>query len=170
MFERLREIRTYKKFNQAEFAKSLGIGQSTLAMLEVGKREILDRHIKTICSIYNVNENWLRTGEGDMFVESSMFSLDEEAKKSNLSDLEIAIMRGYMELDRDVREAIVSKLEGKIEDIIQQRMQTNEMAATVEKTPEQIADEEAENYRLEVLAELKGETLSASAKPNGKLG
>jgi transcriptional regulator with XRE-family HTH domain len=66
VYERLKKIREHFKKSQSEFAKSLGMGQSTLGMLEVGKRDILDRHIKTVCSIYNVSENWLRTGEGEM--------------------------------------------------------------------------------------------------------
>ena len=56
MYNRIKKIRQSLKLNQAEFSKLLGMGQSTLGMLEVGKREILDRHIKTICSIFNVNE------------------------------------------------------------------------------------------------------------------
>ena len=173
MKERIRKVRNHFNLNQKDFSQRINIGSSTLAMLETGQRAIKDIHISQICSEFDVNEHWLRTGEGgeaNMFVQPATFSLDEEAKKSNLSELEIAIMRGYMELDRDVREAIVSKLEGKLEDIIQQRMQTNEMAATAEKTPEQLVDEDVENYRLERLATLKGETSSASAKPRGELG
>lgn len=56
--------------NQKEFAEHLGLGQSTLAMIEVGKRTFNDRHIKIICSTFNVNEDWLRTGEGEMFKSS----------------------------------------------------------------------------------------------------
>lgn len=67
MEERLKELRNYLGMNQKDFAKSLSLGQSTWAMIEVGKRELNDRHIKLICSIYDVNESWLRTGEGEMF-------------------------------------------------------------------------------------------------------
>lgn len=69
MNDRLKEIRAHTGMTQADFAKALGIGQSTLAMMEVGKRDILDRHIKTICAIFGVDEHWLRTGEGEMFCE-----------------------------------------------------------------------------------------------------
>jgi len=56
--------------NQTEFAQHLGLSQSTLAMIEVGKRKFSDKHIKIICSTFNINENWLRTGEGEMFNSS----------------------------------------------------------------------------------------------------
>lgn len=161
MFERLKQIRASVDLNQADFAKSLGIGQSTLAMLEVGKREILDRHVKTICSIYNVNEDWLSTGKGEMFVQSETFSLDEKAQKNNLTELEIDIMSGYMELPPDTRKELMT-LFGSIYG------KHAETAASLEPTPEQIAAEEAENYRQEILAELKTKTSSASDELQGK--
>ena len=39
-------------------------------MIEVGKRKFSDKHIKIICSEFHVNEKWLRTGEGEMFLVS----------------------------------------------------------------------------------------------------
>ncbi len=71
MEERLKELRKVLGLNQSEFADKLNLGQSTWAMIEVGKRALNDRHILLICSIFNVNETWLRTGEGDMFVKLS---------------------------------------------------------------------------------------------------
>lgn len=66
--ERLKLLRKNLNMNQKDFASSLGLGQSTWAMIEIGKRNLSDRHIKTICAVYNVNEVWLRTGTGEMFV------------------------------------------------------------------------------------------------------
>ncbi|WP_229386629.1 helix-turn-helix transcriptional regulator [Lysinibacillus sphaericus] len=70
MYNRIKEIRNSLKMNQTEFAQHLGLSQSTLAMIEVGKRKFSDKHIKIICSTFNINENWLRTGEGEMFNSS----------------------------------------------------------------------------------------------------
>jgi HTH-type transcriptional regulator / antitoxin PezA len=71
--ERLKKLRNSLGLNQKDFARSLGLGQSTWAMIEVGKRELNDRHVKLICNIYNVNESWLRTGEGG---DENMFKKD----------------------------------------------------------------------------------------------
>ena len=49
--DRVKQVRKYRNMNQKEFSAALGIAQSTIGMMEVGKREILDRHIKTICSV-----------------------------------------------------------------------------------------------------------------------
>lgn len=67
MYNRIKEIRKALKLNQNEFAEKIGLSQSSLAMIEVGKRNFSDKHIKLICSIFNINENWLKTGNGNMF-------------------------------------------------------------------------------------------------------
>ncbi|MEA5002645.1 MAG: helix-turn-helix transcriptional regulator [Christensenella sp.] len=68
MYRRIKEIRRAVGLNQIEFAKRLGLSQSTLAMIEVGRRSFGDKHVKLICSEFHVNEKWLRTGAGEMFV------------------------------------------------------------------------------------------------------
>lgn len=83
MIERLKQIRKNINLSQVEFAKYLGISHSTLAMMEVGKRDILDRHVKTICSIFKINEEWFRTGEGEMYISLT----EDEQVVSILSEL-----------------------------------------------------------------------------------
>lgn len=70
MYHRLKEVRKRLGMNQVDFSKRLGLSQSTLAMLEVGKRSFNDKHVKLVCSTYGVSEHWLRTGEGEMFGSS----------------------------------------------------------------------------------------------------
>lgn len=67
MYNRIKDIRKTLNLNQNEFAEKIGLSQSSLAMIEVGKRTFSDKHIKLICSTFNINENWLRTGNGNMF-------------------------------------------------------------------------------------------------------
>lgn len=58
--ERIKEIRKDSGKNQRDFASSIKIGQSTLAMFENGQREPKDIHIEQICLKYGINEDWLR--------------------------------------------------------------------------------------------------------------
>ena len=69
MNERIIEIRKALKLSQKEFAENIGLKQGSLSDLETGRANIVDRIIYLICSKYNVNENWFRTGEGAMFLE-----------------------------------------------------------------------------------------------------
>lgn len=66
--------------------------------------------ILSICREFNVNETWLRTGEGKMFVQPDTFSMDEYAKKNNLTPLELEIMKCYMEFEPAVQENIIAIL------------------------------------------------------------
>ena len=81
MNHRLKQLRKTLGMNQVDFARRLGLSQSTLAMLEVGKRNFNEKHIKLVCSAFGVRESWLRSGQGDMFAsspyEDEFFSLFE---------------------------------------------------------------------------------------------
>jgi len=70
MYHRLKSLRKALNMTQADFAKRIGLGQSSLAMLEQGKRNLNEKHLKLICSAFGVRERWLRTGEGEMFASS----------------------------------------------------------------------------------------------------
>ena len=71
MNERLKKLRKELDMTQQEFAEGIGIKRNTIATYESGRNEPIDAVISLICTKYNVNENWLRTGEGDMFVKLS---------------------------------------------------------------------------------------------------
>ena len=60
---------------QAEFSKRIGIKRNSYANYEVGRNLPIDAVIFSICREYHVSENWLRYGEGEMFLP-----LDDEAK------------------------------------------------------------------------------------------
>lgn len=67
MNERIIELRNYLNLSQKEFAEKIGLKQGSLCDLERGRAKIVDRIILLICSQFNVNEEWLRFGNGDMF-------------------------------------------------------------------------------------------------------
>jgi transcriptional regulator with XRE-family HTH domain len=67
MNKRLIALRKALKLTQGEFAEQLGLKGTTLSMVEQGKNALTDKNIKLICMVFNVNEQWLRAGEGDMF-------------------------------------------------------------------------------------------------------
>ena len=69
MPERIRILRKELKLSQDEFAKKLNMSRSNLGNIETGTIGTTDRVIANICDIFNVNEDWLRTGEGEMFRE-----------------------------------------------------------------------------------------------------
>lgn len=72
--ERIKKVRKVNGLTQQEFAERLNIGRGTLANYEVGRNEPIDAVIALICREFNVDEHWLRTGEGGddaMFIRRS---------------------------------------------------------------------------------------------------
>jgi transcriptional regulator with XRE-family HTH domain len=67
MKDRLKLIRKTLKLNQTEFAKQIGLTQTSLSMIESGNSALTEKHIKLICVIFDVSKSWLRTGFGEMF-------------------------------------------------------------------------------------------------------
>lgn len=66
---RIKDLRKHFNLTQQEFADRLGVKRTTIATYESGRNEPIDAVISLICREFNVNEMWLRTGEGDMFAE-----------------------------------------------------------------------------------------------------
>ena len=108
--ERIKKIRKNLYLTQADFANKLNLKQATIGMYENGIRNVNERSIQQICSIFNINENWLRYGTGEMFKKSDTMTLDEFAKINNLSDEELEIMRLYMSIDPSIRKGIIDGL------------------------------------------------------------
>lgn len=75
MNERLKKLRKTLDLTQQEFADRLQIKRNTVATYEAGKSNPSDAAVSLICREFNVNENWLRTGEGEMFIK---LTRDEE--------------------------------------------------------------------------------------------
>ena len=67
MNERIKELRKVLKLTQQEFADRLNIKRGAIANYEVGRNEPIDAVISLICKEFNVNEEWLRDGTGEMF-------------------------------------------------------------------------------------------------------
>ena len=64
---RIRLVRKTLGLNQAEFARRIGLTQTALSMIEIEKTTLTEKNIKLICTTFAIDEDWLRTGKGEMF-------------------------------------------------------------------------------------------------------
>lgn len=69
MNERLKKLRKTLDLTQQEFANKLGSTRDNIGGYETGRRNPSAAVISLICTKFNVNETWLKTGEGEMFIE-----------------------------------------------------------------------------------------------------
>lgn len=57
------------KLTQQDFSEALNMSRSNMGNIEIGRIAVTDRVISDICEKFNVNEEWLRYGTGDIFLE-----------------------------------------------------------------------------------------------------
>lgn len=71
MNNRIRKLRKELNLTLDKFGEKIGLKKSSLSQIENGRCAITEQTIKSICREFNVNENWLRTGEGDPHIQMS---------------------------------------------------------------------------------------------------
>lgn len=105
--EQLKQLRKELKLTQQEFADKLGIKRNTVATYETGKSNPSDSAVALICKEFNVNEEWLRTGYGEMFRAAPTDELDALALKYNLTHRDYVFIE-YLLKDVNARRAMES--------------------------------------------------------------
>lgn len=108
--ERLKKIRNSLDLTQQEFADRLGIKRNTVATYETGKSNPSDSALVLICREFNVREEWLRTGEGEMFKPKPSDELDQLAYKYQLSNADYVIIEKFVSLRPEARRIIFDYL------------------------------------------------------------
>lgn len=71
MGNRIKQLRKVLGLTQKEFGERIGVKPNTIGTYEIGRNEPIDAVISLICREFDVNEHWLRTGEGEMFIQKS---------------------------------------------------------------------------------------------------
>lgn len=64
--ERIRTVRKSNKLTLEKFGKRIGVGKTSISKLENEQVNLTDQMAKSICREFNINEDWLRTGKGEM--------------------------------------------------------------------------------------------------------
>lgn len=107
MNERIKQIRKLSNLTQQEFADKIKVKRNTVATYEMGRSIPSDSAIALICREFNVNENWLRNGEGPIYKERDG-SFTEMLSDIDDSDDDFIknIIKIYMELDEDSKAAL----------------------------------------------------------------
>ena len=153
--ERIKELRKdFLHLSQTEFGEKLGVSRSVINNIE---RNVLARPdqklslMKLICNTFNVNEDWLLNGTGDMFAQPATFCLDDFAAERGATSLELELIKAYFELDPEIREAVINHFK--------KRLSHDPAKAKIDK--------EVAAYRADLELEARQES-SASGTPDAK--
>ncbi|MDD3157272.1 helix-turn-helix transcriptional regulator [Anaeromusa sp.] len=170
MNERLREVRKYtQNYTQDKFAAFLGTTRAAIASYELGRVVPSDTFIQLLCAKCNINETWLRTGSGDMFVETDDALLGKLAHEYNMSPSQQRIMNAFLRMDEQKREMVAQSFFMFVDSL-----QETSPAAPSVTLLDNVSDEELELKKrqeliaIEFEAEKKGITSLASTGTSGR--
>ena len=98
--KRIKQVRQSFNISQRDFAKQIYISQTLLGDIELGNRNVNDRTIQLISTEFNVNKEWLLTGEGEMFSAPPV-------------DLQLENLIGiFNQLDKGLRDYLLDQSKG----------------------------------------------------------
>lgn len=163
---RIKKIRKELDLTQAEFAARIGSVQNTVTGYESGRRNPSAPVISLICREFRVNEEWLKTGNGEMFSPEVSDELEALAKKYNMSVGEQVFLEKYFKLRKEERDSVFSFL-GEVWEGIS----STDLAATAPAVPaadlsELSIDEKVALYRQELEREEKVKEKSEALREN----
>lgn len=105
MNERIKLLRKELNLSQELFAKQLGLSKNYISLLENGNRNLSEQSRKILCSLYNVNEEWLKTGTGEMFCQinknDEIAQLFGEVLKEDDGEFKRRLVNALAKLDDD---------------------------------------------------------------------
>lgn len=107
--DRIRLLRKKLNLTQAEFAEKIGLKQAAIGLLEVGTRNVTDRNIFSICENFDVNEEWIRIGKGEMhrsLSQDSKLAIEISKLLSSDDDWTKNAVLEFLKLPEDRREVI----------------------------------------------------------------
>ncbi len=101
--EQIKKLRKTLDLTQQKFGERIGIKGNTVAQYELGRSNPVDSVFSLICREFNVNEDWLRTGNGEMFNPESTDTLDQLIAEYGLSDIASAMIKCFIDLKPEVQ-------------------------------------------------------------------
>ena len=84
--ERIKEVRKSLKLTLEKFGKKIGVKKNAISAVENNRNSLSEQMAKSVCREYNVNETWLRTGEGEMFLPVNRKTKIEKLTNQLLSE------------------------------------------------------------------------------------
>lgn len=98
---RIRETRKALKKTQKDFGDKIGVSRDVMANLEYDRVEPSEIIIKSVCREYGVSYDWLKYGEGDMFVEDNEASIAAMVDELMAGENETAkaVFRAFVKMD-----------------------------------------------------------------------
>lgn len=141
MHERIKELRKeYLHLSQTEFGERLGVSRSVINNIERNALARPDQKlslIKLMCSVFDVNEEWIVNGTEPMFVETSSSTMEQLKKEFGLDDFSYNLVYQYLKLDTEQRQTVRDFFYN----VVETGIMDEDLFGDVPKTPEDLEKE-----------------------------
>lgn len=144
--ERIKILRKEKCLSMEDFGAIIGMGKSAVSRIENGVNGTTDQTIRSICREFGVNEQWLRTGEGEMFEQTRASVLDRLSTEYDLSREQRSVIEAFLDLDPQERYVILKYVHNVFD-------RSTESAAQSTAIPDKEAQRIAESDEFKALRE-----------------
>ena len=163
MNERLRFLREKIGISRAAFGQKIGVSGDVINNLERGRVEIKEPILKLICSEFSVNEEWIRNGSGDMFIKTSLSTMEKLKEEFHLDDFTCSFVYEYLKLDEEKRNAVQEFFYNVLNGMDAVNRQESEPESSVHKT----TVEEAEAEYIKKISNSAGNAGSTALNSTG---
>ena len=144
MKDRIKKLRKSLDMTQQDFADRIGVKRNTIGQYEIGRNEPIETVINLICREFNVNEEWLRYGEGEMFNPAPTDVLDQLAEKYRLSNSDYIMIEKFVNLRPEVRQNIYDYFREVVSAFVYGDMEPQEMSSPQNKHDRLLENEVAQ--------------------------
>lgn len=177
MNDRIKEVRNFRGLKQDEFAKRLGVTKSAISGYETGRRAPTDSIVRSICREFQINEEWLRFGVGEMEAPGPLGILSELAQAYDMNKFEIAFLDRYLKLSQEDRQGFCHYVFSVFGDVVAKLSQTDlnaldpsasaagggdEVFALLQKSPVDMTDAEIDAVSDKIRQEMHKEKEAAA--------
>lgn len=177
MHERIKKLRRYFNLTQQEFADKLHIKRGSVATFERGNSDPSDAAIALICKTFNVNETWLRTGEGGMFDPDANDTLGAFIRERNLTTTDRILIEKFVSLSIKSRWEVVKFVLGIADALweecrasVQQRTEldaSKQLTNTESAYTDDDIERKTKDYRQRLILEKNQEDTSSPSSEGG---
>lgn len=152
--KRIREVRKNQGLTQAEFGAQIGIKGNTVTGYENGTRRPSDAIINSICLVFGVDQTWLRTGEGEMYIPAPDVggALQGLFTDYNCNALEMSFLSAYFGLSVMERKAFCEVISKMFPDAISKIVGADPLCPFFQEAPPLVEDDRDEKT-VETLCE-----------------
>lgn len=170
LHERIRDVRKSlkPKTSQSVFAEMLGTSRDTIANYEGGRVVPTDTFIQLLCTKFNVSDEWLRTGAGNMYVKSESSLVSALASQMNMSAEQRKLMEIFLTMSDEKRDSVSKAFFDFLDaarqlDAAESAAPPSESAAKTQRTmTHDELEAEVEAYRAALIAEKEAASASSS--------